>query len=66
MATLQVKDLYTQKAKWLEEGQNSHYFFYFEKHNNNNIDKLNINGVVTEDLQKFLSNAWKENLFQQP
>lgn len=54
-------ELYYQKAKgaftrsrskWLEEGeQNSHYFFNLEKHHsaNNNISKLNIDGVITQD-----------------
>lgn len=66
LASLQVKldELYTFKAKgafirsrakWLEEGeQNSSYFFNLEKHhfNNNDINRLNVNGIVTEDMKK--------------
>ncbi len=77
LASLQVKldELYCQKAKgafirspskWFEEGeQNSHYFFNLEKlhSSNNNISKLNINEITTEDhhkISEYCSNFYKE------
>lgn len=74
-AQIKLDKLYQQKAmgafirsrsKCLEEGeQNSHYFFSLEKHHStiNNINKLNINGVITEDQQKiadFCSSFYRE------
>ena len=41
-------------TKWLEEGeQKSHYFFNLEKQHssNNNINRLNINGVIKTTKQ---------------
>lgn len=79
LANLQIKldELYKQKAKgafirsrtrWIEEGeQNSHYFFNLEKHHskNNNINKLNVNGIITEDhtmISNYCSNFY-QNLY---
>lgn len=69
LSNLQIKldELYNQKAKgafvrsrvrWLEEGeQNSHYFFNLEKHHCkvNNLNKLNIDGVLTKDYNTISS-----------
>lgn len=62
LSVLQIKldELYRRKAegafvrsrrRWLEEGeQNSQYFFNLERHHiNNNLSKLNVNGIVTKD-----------------
>uniref|UniRef100_A0A669EC77 Reverse transcriptase domain-containing protein n=1 Tax=Oreochromis niloticus TaxID=8128 RepID=A0A669EC77_ORENI len=54
------------RSKWLEEGErNSHYFFSLEKKHSsiNNISKLMINGVITEDyrlISKHCSHFYKE------
>ncbi len=71
LSDLQIKldELYRRKAegafvrsrrRWLEEGeQNSQYFFNLERHHiNNNISKLNVNGVVTKDYKLISSQCY--------
>lgn len=70
-----LDELYKRKAKgafirsrrkWIEEGeQNSHYFFNLERRNfmSNTINKLNINGVATDDyieISKYYSDFYKK------